>query len=158
MIFKARSHDAFFPECDCDFFIACNGLRGCQWYCSHGATAMHFCVRHRIQMGFIPILCDCDVRFQWMRCAIPMHYIANRIHQCIAPCEQNHQIACNIPFSDRSRIKKKTHRVNEPLRISFKIPPLIRWIGQNAFWQNGVGVQGKLYLLHAPLIFSNSSN
>ena len=41
---KARSHDAFFSECDSVFLIACNGLCGCQWHCSHGATAMDFCV------------------------------------------------------------------------------------------------------------------
>ena len=74
--FKARSHGAIFSECDCDFFIACNGLCGCQWYCSHDATAMHFCAWHRIQMGFTPILCDCDVRFQWMQCAFQCKYIA----------------------------------------------------------------------------------
>ena len=35
-------------------------------------------------MGFIPILCDCNVRFQYVSIQIT-----------VTPCEQFHKIACN---------------------------------------------------------------
>ena len=51
-------------ECDYDFFIACNGLCGCKWHCSDGATVMYFCVQCCTWIGSIPILCNRDVWFQ----------------------------------------------------------------------------------------------
>ena len=63
-------------------------------YCSHPCVCD---VTHGI--GFIPILCDCDVRFQYVSIQI-----------AVALCEQFHKIACK----KRSRIQKEYHRLNEP--------------------------------------------
>ena len=54
------------------------------------------------EMGFIPILCDCDVQFQYVSIQI-----------AVALCEQFHKIACK----KRSRIQKESYRVNEPLNL-----------------------------------------
>ena len=35
-----HSHGTIFSECDCVFYIAWNGLYGCQWYCSDRATSI----------------------------------------------------------------------------------------------------------------------
>ena len=50
-------------------------------------------------MGFIPILCNCNVRFQYVSIQI-----------VVTPCEQFHKIACK----KRSRIQKESHCLNEP--------------------------------------------
>ena len=90
---KARSHGAIFSECDFDFLLhamdCVDVYEGVHMVRFH-VRAMHWCVWCRTWMGSIPILCDCDVQFQWMWCAFQCKYIGNRIHQCIAPCEQNH--------------------------------------------------------------------
>ena len=67
-------------------------------HCSHGATAMDYCVWHCTSIGCILILCNCDVQF------IQNLWIA------VAQCEQFHKIACK----KCSRIQKEWHCVNEP--------------------------------------------
>ena len=66
---------------------------GCQWDCSYGATVMHLCVRCHTWMGSIPILCDCDVWFQYVSIQIT-----------VTPCEQFHKIACKKLQSHSERI------------------------------------------------------
>ena len=80
-------------------FIECTGPCGCQWYCSHGVTAMCFCMQHCTWMGCTPILCDCNVQF------IQDIWIA------VTQCEQFYKIAW----------KKESHGVNEPLNFGRKL-------------------------------------
>ena len=89
---RARSQGAILY----DSFYVLNGLCGCLWDCSYGATVLsqsHLCVRCTNGMGFIPILCDCDVRFQYASLQIT-----------VALCEQFHKIACKKMQSHSQRI------------------------------------------------------
>ena len=70
-----------------------NGLCGCLWNCSYGATVMHLCVQCHIWMGSIPIRCDCDVS---------IHYVSIQI--AVTPCEQFHKITCKKTQSHWERI------------------------------------------------------
>ena len=73
-------------------------------------SPLHLCLWHRIWMGSIPILYDCDVRF------IQMIWIA------VASYEQFHKIA----LKNRSRIHMRSRRVNEPWGVKHKQLPYLR--------------------------------
>ena len=73
MGFKARSHGAFFFFATAMQKMDCVVVNDTVHTMRFDVRAMHWCVRYRTRLGSIPILCDCDVRFQ-------CKYIANRIH------------------------------------------------------------------------------
>ena len=80
---KASSHGAILSECDCVFLIGCVGVyetvHVVQLWCRSQTCVSN--VTHG--MGFIPILCDGDVQFQYVSIQIT-----------VTPCEQFHKIAC----------------------------------------------------------------
>ena len=80
--------------------------------------AIQGCVRRCTWMGTTPILCDCDMRFKY-------EYITHRI----APCEQNDYKSHTIQFLNRSRTQKKSHRVNEPLRL--RTWPIMKYLAND---------------------------
>ena len=71
---KARSHGAIFFFAFAMWKMDCVGVNEGVHMVRFLMHAMHWCVRRCTQLGCIPFLCDCDVRFQWMRCAPKFTY------------------------------------------------------------------------------------
>ena len=78
------------------FFIACNGLCRCQWYCSHSAAAMDFCVWCHTWI--------CNAQCAVVMCMYLYIYIQIAVTITVAPCEQFHKIACKKTQSNSERI------------------------------------------------------